>query len=115
MTGKKALAKAIVAKVAMKEEEETTDILNQKIAFLQSIPLFQEIDAQYLMPVACNIQIKTFSFGEYIVREGEIPKGLYLIKSGQCKVASARIAEREYRGNYDLNKKLVERKKLNDK
>jgi CRP-like cAMP-binding protein len=36
----------------------------------------------------------TFNFGEYIIKEGDVPKGLYIIKSGQCKVASMRIAER---------------------
>jgi hypothetical protein len=44
-----------------------------------------------------------------------VPKGLYIIKTGQCKVASARIAERKFRGNYDLNQKLGERKKVTDK
>jgi len=67
------------------------------------------------MPVACNLKSKTFSFGDYIIREGEVPSGLYIIKSGQCKVASARIAEREYRGNYDLNKKLGDRKRIDDR
>lgn len=67
------------------------------------------------MPVAANMQPRFFSFGEYILREGEIPKGLHLIKSGQCKVACTRIAERVYKGNYDLNKKLAERSKINDK
>jgi hypothetical protein len=57
----------------------------------------------------------TYSFGEYILKEGDIPKGLYIIKSGQCKAASTRIAERLYKGNYDLNRKLGERRKVNDK
>jgi CRP-like cAMP-binding protein len=46
------------------------------------------------MPIACNMIPVTFNFGEYIIKEGDVPKGLYIIKSGQCKVASMRIAER---------------------
>jgi CRP-like cAMP-binding protein len=46
------------------------------------------------MPIAVNMIPISFNFGEYIIREGEIPKGLYIIKSGQCKVASIRIADR---------------------
>jgi hypothetical protein len=68
--------------------------LNGKIRFLQAIPLFRDVEAQYLMPVACNLKMKTFSFGDYLIREGEVPEGLFIVKSGQCKVASARIAER---------------------
>ncbi len=67
------------------------------------------------MALACNMIPVTYSFGEYILKEGEIPKGLYLIKSGQCKAASARIADRQFKGNYDLNKKLGDRKKISDK
>ena len=67
------------------------------------------------MPIACNMLPKSFSFGEFILKEGDIPKGLYLIKSGQCKVGSTRVAERPVKGNYDLNKKLGERKRVTDK
>ena len=67
------------------------------------------------MPIACNMIPKSYSFGEFILKEGEIPKGLYLIKSGQCKVGCTRVAERPFKGNYDLNKKLGERKRITDK
>lgn len=69
-----------------------------------------DVDAQYLMPIACNLKSRSFSFGDYVIREGQVPEGLYLIKSGQCKIASARIADRQFKGNYDLNKKLGNRK-----
>ena len=55
------------------------------------------------MPIACNMNVYTFSFGEYVIKEGDIPKGLYLIKSGQCKVANTRIAERVI-NQPDINK-----------
>ena len=34
------------------------------------------------MPIAVNMIPITFNFGEFIIREGEIPKGLYMIKTG---------------------------------
>lgn len=34
------------------------------------------------MPIACNMIPKIFNFGDHIVKEGEVPKGLYIIKSG---------------------------------
>ena len=97
------------------DTQHATDELNSKIAFLQSIPLFEDIEAATLMPLACNLLSKIYSFGEYILKEGEIPKGLYIIKSGQCKVGQARFADRPFKGNYDLNKKLGDRKRLRDK
>lgn len=77
---------------------------------MQSIPLFEEIDAKLLMPIACNMNIYSFSFGEYVIKEGDIPKGLYLIKSGQCKVASTRIADRRITSPDAFNKKSEKQK-----
>lgn len=34
------------------------------------------------MPIAVNMQQVNFGYGDYIQREGEVPKGLYIIKSG---------------------------------
>ena len=55
-----------------------------------------------------------YSFGEYIIKEGEIPKGLYLIKKGQCKVASARIGKRTGQTEGG-NRKLGDKKKIKSK
>jgi hypothetical protein len=57
---------------------------------------------------------RSYSFGEFILKEGEVPRGLYLIKAGQCKVGATRVAERVVKGNYDLNKKLGERKRISE-
>ena len=95
--------------------KEEVDELNKKIAFLQSIPLFEEIESTLLMPIACNMMPYSFNFGEFIIREGQIPQGLIIIKSGQCKVACRRISERAIVAGDGLNKKLGEKKKVNDK
>ena len=54
--------------------------MNKKIAFLQNLSIFEEIEAKHLMPIAANIMPITYSFGEYIIKEGEVPEGLYIIK-----------------------------------
>mmetsp|Transcript_10836 Transcript_10836/g.8058 ORF Transcript_10836/g.8058 Transcript_10836/m.8058 type:complete len:92 (+) Transcript_10836:1308-1583(+) len=67
------------------------------------------------MPIAVNMLPVTYSFGEYIIKEGEIPKGLYIVKSGQCKVASVRMADRVNGTSEYLSKKLGVKKKVKDK
>jgi CRP-like cAMP-binding protein len=48
------------------------------------------------MPIAVNMQQVNFSYGDYIQHEGKVPKGLYLIKSGQCIVGKSEIAKRSH-------------------
>lgn len=48
------------------------------------------------MPIAVNMQQVNFQFGDYIQREGQVPKGLYLIKSGQCNVSKTCVSTREH-------------------
>lgn len=45
------------------------------------------------MPIALNMTLLKFKYGAILQREGQVPEGLFLIKSGQCKVALTRIAE----------------------
>lgn len=45
------------------------------------------------MPIALNMSLLRFRYGQVLQSEGEIPDGLYLIKSGQCKVALRRVVE----------------------
>ena len=47
------------------------------------------------MPIAVNMQQVNFSYGDYLQREGEVPKGLYLIKSGQCNVSKVIVSRRK--------------------
>ena len=58
--------------------------------------IFQEIPHKSLMPIAVNMQQVNFSYGDYIQREATLPKGLYLIKSGQCIVGRTVIAKRKH-------------------
>ena len=46
------------------------------------------------MPVAVNMTVERFSYGEFLAKEGEVPAGMYIIKSGQCIVGQSRLASR---------------------
>lgn len=62
---------------------------------LQTIPYFADVDFHKLMPIAINIIPKIYSYGEFILKKGEIPPGLIIINEGQAKVVSFRIGERQ--------------------
>jgi hypothetical protein len=46
------------------------------------------------MPIAIHMQQLKFRYGDFVAREGQIPPGLFMIKSGICKVAKNRIMKR---------------------
>jgi hypothetical protein len=48
------------------------------------------------MPVAISMQQVNFSYGQFLIKEGEVPKGLYLVKSGMCNVSKVRICKRPH-------------------
>jgi len=42
--------------------------------------------ASQLLPLCCNLRPRVFKYGEYLVKQGEVPPGLMLLVQGQCKV-----------------------------
>lgn len=48
------------------------------------------------MPIASNMQQINFTYGDFLIKEGEIPKGLYIIKSGICNTTKSRICSRPH-------------------
>ena len=50
-----------------------------------------------ILPLANSIQKRKYSLGQYILKEGEVPEGLYIIVKGQCKVGSERMNIRSTR------------------
>lgn len=54
------------------------------------------------MRIAANIVTKTYQYGEYLVKRGEVPKGLFLIIKGQCKVIAQRYGQRKIAQNGSL-------------
>ena len=63
--------------------------------FLWKIDLFQGIDRTHLLPLVSNIKKTKYRFGDYIQKEGEVPKGLLIIKEGQASVCRDSIAARK--------------------
>ena len=47
------------------------------------------------MPIALNMTQVNFRYGDYLLREGEVPRGLFLIKSGLCNVSRIVISSRK--------------------
>ena len=68
--------------------------LDARKAFLRGIPLFKTIDEFMLLSLANSVRISSFCYGEYIVREGDQPKGLHIITGGQAVVASRKVSMR---------------------
>ena len=58
--------------------------VSARIQFLKEITLFKRVDELILMTLANSLKIQTYSYGEFIVREGERPKGMYIITGGQA-------------------------------
>ena len=59
------------------------DELNKKLAFLKGFDMFRDIkNEKILIPVAINMRIVKFKYGEFLTRAGDRPPGMYLIKSG---------------------------------
>ena len=56
-----------------------------------------------LLPLASNIKIKTYKYGEYLVKAGEMPEGLIIISKGSCIVCDEKLAMRT--GNQSIYSK----------
>ena len=61
------------------------------LEFMQSLEIFKDCELPIMLPLANGVQWKKYSLGEYIIKEGDIPKGLYMLVSGQCKVGSEKL------------------------
>lgn len=69
--------------------------INQRTKILQQITHFKDVDPRFLTRIAASIEKRTFHFGEYLVKRGEVPKGMFLIIKGQCKVIAQRFGHRK--------------------
>eukprot|EP00347_Sterkiella_histriomuscorum_P024525 403330805 len=81
------------------EKEKTNKIINanlqanfeKRIEFLKQIDIFKGLEMHVLLPLANNLITEHYRLGEYILKEGQQPKGLYLLYNGQCKVGSEKL------------------------
>ena len=65
----------------------------ETIRFLQSVPLFKDLDRQHQSVIAKTIFERTFQPGDVIVKEGETGLGVYMIRDGKVEVVQ-RAGER---------------------
>jgi CRP-like cAMP-binding protein len=56
-------------------------------AALARLPLFQELSAEQLAPLAAATRERRLSRGELLFNKGDLPHGFYIIFSGQIKLA----------------------------
>lgn len=54
----------------------------------------QDLKKKVIFPVAVNMHLVKFKYGQFLTREGQIPPGMFLIRSGQCIVGLARTSTR---------------------
>lgn len=74
--------------------ELLTTKLKADIAFLQSLDYFCDLKDADLFPIISNMQKFTYTYGEYILREGDVPEGMYVVKEGQCLLCIESIGTR---------------------
>jgi len=88
--------------------ELLTTKLRDDIIFLQSLDYFCDLKDADLFPLINNMEKLSYTYGEYILREGDVPKGMYIIKSGQCLICIESIETRT--DNNVSNVSLFEKK-----
>lgn len=61
------------------------------IIFLKKLDIFKDQDMRVILPIANSAKWQRYSLGQYILKEGEVPQGLYIIVKGQCKVGCEKL------------------------
>ncbi len=61
------------------------------IMFLMKLKMFKDQELHVILPLANTLVKKTYQLGQYILKEGEVPQGLYIVVKGQCKVGSEKL------------------------
>ena len=84
--------------------------------FFQRVRMFELIEDYNLTPLIVNLKKQKYKLGDYILNEGETPKGLYLICSGQCLVVSESLNFRSLQPvKFARSSLQVQRKEIKNK
>lgn len=60
--------------------------MQERLDFLKNIDIFGFISTFSMLPIINKLKSKKFKLGQQILVAGRVPQGLYIIKSGYCKV-----------------------------
>jgi CRP-like cAMP-binding protein len=79
--------------VSISKENYCSIILNrmhnniiEKIQFIRSLKFFTNEPWVSLIPFASSLEPKKFAVGEVVVEQGQVPKGMYILYKGTCRV-----------------------------
>ena len=61
------------------------------VVFLQRLNVFKNEELSIILPLANSVKRLKFKLGERVLREGEVPQGLYMVYKGRCKVCCQKI------------------------
>jgi CRP/FNR family transcriptional regulator, cyclic AMP receptor protein len=76
-----------------REGEHDVDQLIETVLYLKDTSMFREVDPTALLPVAEELEARSFVEGEVILRSGDPPTGVHLITDGLVRVTQARAGE----------------------
>ena len=54
---------------------------------MENLDLFESVDKFLIMTLANAVKVIDYKYGDLILQEGDVPKGLYIIAKGQCSVS----------------------------
>jgi hypothetical protein len=77
------LAKGIIEKLGGTVQEEP---LVESVLFLKDCSLFSAVRTEYLYELSKHLTLRKYAKGESIISVGEVPTGIWFIKSGSAAV-----------------------------
>jgi hypothetical protein len=73
-----------VATILLSGKEGMSTI--QKEALLHSVPLFYTLSPEYIEMIAQNVLVKSYTKGDYIVKQGDDGDALYILSKGSANI-----------------------------
>lgn len=84
--------------------------IEEKVRFFENCKLFQSINIGSISSLATIVPLFTYQIDEIIIRQGEIPKGLYIIYSGNAVLNTQGYREQGLLSKY-ANKRKIKKAK----
>jgi CRP-like cAMP-binding protein len=65
--------------------------IEEVIAFLRKVPLFQGLEERHLRKFAKNFRERDYAAGEVILEQGKMGVGLFIVVDGEAKVVRSQV------------------------